>query len=72
MQDLGIQRLSGRDRALQGRQRPEIDALGDHPVLGRRHAQHVDLLALDDLQPLVRVEAARRAGARRRRAATAR
>ena len=32
-------------------------ALGDRPVLGGRHAEHVDALALDHLQPLRRVEA---------------
>ena len=33
------------------------DALGDDPVLGRGHAEHGHPLALEDVQPLVRVEA---------------
>ena len=36
---------------------PQLGALGEHPVLGRRLAEHVDALALDQLQPLGGVEA---------------
>ena len=53
-------------------QRPQRGALGDHAVLGRRHAEHVDPLALDQLQTLVRIEARVVQQGASRRAATAR
>ena len=51
---------------------PQRRALGDHAVLGRRHAQHVDALAREQLQALVRVEARVVQQRRGARAATAR
>ena len=53
----GIERLAGRDEAAQCRQRARPRPVGDHAVLGRRHAQHGDVLAGEQLEPLVRVEA---------------
>ena len=71
-QHLGVQRLAGGDHPAQVRQRSQARALGDHAVLGRRHAEHVHALALEQLEPLVRDRSARRAAAPPRRTATAR
>ena len=57
VQDLRVERLAGGDQALEGGERVQRRALGDHAVLRRRHAEDVDLLGVDDLQSLVRVEA---------------
>ena len=56
-QHLGVERLAGGDQPAQGLEPPQLRPLGDHAVLGRRHAERVDLLALEDLEPLVGVEA---------------
>ena len=56
-QHLGVERLAGGDQAAQRRERAQLRALGDHAVLGRGHAERVDLLAREHLEPLVRVEA---------------
>jgi hypothetical protein len=48
---------AGRDHRAQVSQRAQRRALGQHAILGRRHAQHVDALALHQLQALGRVKA---------------
>jgi hypothetical protein len=52
-----VERLAGRDRMPQGTQRPEAGQAGHRPVLGGRHAQHLHLFPLDQLEPLLGVEA---------------
>ena len=64
---LRVQRLAGRHQRAQARERAKRGALGDHAVLGRRHAQHGDALAREQLQALVGVEP--RVVQQRRRAA---
>ncbi len=54
---LGLQRLAGGDHAAQGGEGAQGGALGDHPVLGRRLAEHVDAERLDEVEPLDRIEA---------------
>ena len=54
---LGVQRLAGRHQPAQRGQGAQARALGDHPVLGRRHAEDRHPLALEQLEALVRVEA---------------
>ena len=56
-QHLGVQRLAGGDEPAQRGNAPQRRPLGDHAVLGRRHAERVDLLAREDLEPLVGIEA---------------
>ena len=66
-QHLGVERLAGGDRAAQVDQAGDRRPLGDHAVLGGGHAEQVDALAVEQLEPLVRVEA--RVVQQRRRAA---
>ena len=54
---LGVERLAGGDQSAQRGDPPRPRAVGDHAVLGRRHAEHVHALALGDLEPLGGVEA---------------
>ena len=54
---LGLQRLAGGDHAAQGGERAQRGALGQHPVLGRRLAEHVDAERLGQVEPLGGVEA---------------
>ena len=58
LDDLRVERLARGDHPPQRGQLPQCRALGQRPVLGRRLAEHVDALALDELQPLVGLEAA--------------
>ena len=54
---LRIERLARGHHPAQVGHRAQAGALGDHAVLGRRHAEHVHALALEQLEALVRVEA---------------
>ncbi len=54
---IGLQRLAGGDHAAQGGERAQRGALGQHPVLGRRLAEHVDAERLRHVEPLGGVEA---------------
>ena len=54
---LRVERLAGSAGVAEGREGPELGALGDRAVLGGRHAEHVHPLALDQGEPLGRVEA---------------
>src|SRR5215218_3967906 len=56
-QHAGVERLARGHEHPQSGRRPRRGALGDHPVLRRRHAEHVHALARQHLQPLVRIEA---------------
>jgi hypothetical protein len=53
---LGIEWLAGRCGVAQLGQRPQLAALGDRSVLGGGHAEHVHPLALEQIEPLGRVE----------------
>ena len=54
---LRVERLPGRDQAPQRADPAQLGPLGEHPVFGRRLAEDVDALALDQLEALGRVEA---------------
>ena len=71
-QHLGVERLAGGDQPAQVFERCEVDALGDHPVLGRRHAEDVDALGGEDFEALEGIEARVVQQRRRSRAAMAR
>ena len=57
VQHLGVERLARGHHPAQALQRSQGRALGDHAVLGRRHAQQVHALFREQLQALGRVEA---------------
>ena len=63
----GVERLARGHHPPHRGQRPQSRALGEHPVLGRRLAEDRDPLALDQLEPVVGIEA--RVDEHRRRAA---
>ena len=54
---LRLERLAGGDHAAQGGEGAQGGALGQHPVLGRRLAEHVDAERLGEVEPLGWVEA---------------
>ena len=54
---LRVERLPGGDGVAQRGQLPQLAALADRAVLGGRHAEHVHALALEQVEPLRRVEA---------------
>jgi hypothetical protein len=53
---LGVERLPGRDQPPEPVDRARRPPLREHPVLGRRLAQQADVLALDELPALGRIE----------------
>ena len=55
---LGVERLARGDGMAKGGKRAQLAALGHGAVLGGRHAQHVDPLALEQLEALIGVETA--------------
>ena len=54
---LGVERLAGGAGVPQRGERAQLRAAGDRAVLGGGHAEHVHALALEQLEPLLRVEA---------------
>src|SRR4051794_22568033 len=55
--DLRVERLAGRHGMAERGEGAQLGALGDGAPFGRRHAQHVHSLPLDDREALLRVEA---------------